>query len=89
MSIFTTMGTVELQSFWERPCRFKLRGGKEIYGVIWSEKSEEGLHYYFTSSCAYRNFVRKKDELPVHLRETDLYPVDINDIIAAEYLEAG
>ena len=31
-------------------CRFKLKSGKEVYGIIWQVSVEDGPGYFFTSA---------------------------------------
>ena len=45
------MSTRDLSTIYERPCKFKLKSGKEIFGVIW--KNNDGL--FFSSLEGYRS----------------------------------
>jgi hypothetical protein len=33
----------------DRPCKFRLRTGKDVFGVIWETKANDGLGYRFAS----------------------------------------
>lgn len=43
------MTRAEFLSINDLPCRFKLKSGKEVYGVIWEKPQPEGSSYYFAS----------------------------------------
>ena len=48
------MGLSELQSFYNSHCRFKLRSGREVFGVIWTVGSTEGDRLVFASVQDYK-----------------------------------
>ena len=41
------MGLPDLRTFMHAPCRFRLRGGREVYGVVWESipRGEHGLTF--------------------------------------------
>ena len=51
----------EARSFMEKPCRFRLKSGKEIYGVIWEWMKENSnkAEYAFASNGAVVNYQKK------------------------------
>jgi hypothetical protein len=44
------MNRSELANYYDQPCRFKLRTGKEIFGVIWEVWKGSEVIYYFASA---------------------------------------
>jgi hypothetical protein len=43
------MTRFDFLSYNDRPCKFRLRTGKDVFGVIWEIKSSESLDYRFAS----------------------------------------
>jgi hypothetical protein len=43
------MTRFDFLSYNDRPCKFRLRTGKDVFGVIWEIKSNEHLGYRFAS----------------------------------------
>lgn len=64
-----------------KPCRFKMRSGKEVFGVIWEKSSGSFAKYYF-ASLAERFSARIKNES----REIGMI-IDLNDVVGAELLD--
>lgn len=71
------MDRSDIQGFLDKHCRFRLRSGKEVYGVLWQDPSE-GLLYF--SSAGDRVGPDRKD-----LKDTAL-SLDPDDIIYVEQL---
>ena len=46
------MSSTDLNAFFHRPCRFKLRSGKEVFGVIWLDSDQ----LLFASIDAYKKY---------------------------------
>ena len=42
------MERADIQGYLDKHCRFKLRSGKEVYGVLWQDQPEGSL--YFSSA---------------------------------------
>ena len=76
------MDNASLTRYYDKPCKFKLRSGKDIYGVVWKEGNELEETYYFSSSEDY-NQIKTKGVMNSSLKT----PVNINDIVAAEMLQ--
>lgn len=65
-------------------CRFRLKSGKEVFGIIWELKVEGESRYYFTSAS-----LKSKIELsPNRIELIKEYGVelDLNDVILSENL---
>ncbi len=43
------MTRFDFLSYNDRPCKFRLRSGKDVFGVIWETKQDELLNYRFAS----------------------------------------
>ena len=80
------MEKAELEKFYLKHCKFKLRSGKEVFGVIWKE-NHLTAETYFTS---FGDLLRYKHLIGAHV--SDLYhkfgqPINSKDIIYAEKIE--
>lgn len=64
----------------DRPCRFKLKSGKEFFGVIWENASEGEPKYYF-ATMGERFDVRNQNNFGVR--------VDLDDIVGAEMINSS
>jgi hypothetical protein len=47
------MTRAEFMAFNDQPCRFRLKSGKEVFGVIW-EKPQPGQNSYYFASLSER-----------------------------------
>jgi hypothetical protein len=43
------MTRFDFLSYNDRPCKFRLRSGKDVFGVIWETKQNEKHNYRFSS----------------------------------------
>ena len=77
------MNYTDFLNYKEQHCKFKLKGGKEVYGVIWEERINETREYYFASSFAHSVY-RKADELS--REKVASCKVSLDDVIKAEPL---
>lgn len=79
--------SVDVSLFLDKPCKFRLRSGKEVYGVIWREHSAGVSQLLFASSGDY---LRIK-ESPASTTEQELASIAVrlnrDDVIAAEILD--
>jgi len=65
-------------------CRFKLKSGKEVYGIIWEVRVNDTPAYYFTSAS-------QKEKVETSLNRVEMiqeigFELDINDVVLAENL---
>ena len=74
-----SMKVNELTDYYHLPCKFRLRSGKEVYGVIWPGASGEGAPLNFASSADYGKWKRK-------LREQSWPRLLRQEIVAAKIL---
>lgn len=64
----------------DRPCRFKLKSGKEFFGVIW-ENTADSPPVYFFATMGERFDTRNKSNVGV--------TVDLDDIVGAELINSS
>jgi hypothetical protein len=64
----------------DRPCRFKLKSGKEFFGVIW-ENTTEGESAYYFATMGERFDPRNQKNFGV--------PVQLDEIVGAELLNSS
>lgn len=79
---FYALDTALLSKYYEKPCRFKLRSGKEVFGVVWKEVRGGNTKHYFSSSENFKKIIHgeaSSDELKTM--------VEAEDFIAAEMLQ--
>jgi hypothetical protein len=76
------MNYVDFLHYKEQPCRFKLKSGKEVYGVIWEEKHDDEVEYLFASSSAHNNYKATENSQISSI----IYKLSLEDVIYAEPL---
>lgn len=82
------MTSTDLQEYFEKPCRLKLRGGKEVFGVVWHENSgQNGYNYFFASSDEFDEYKEAQKQQNISLCEQLRIPINIDDVMAVEMLE--
>ena len=68
------------------PCKFKMRGGREIFGVIWENNYGNELMHFFSTTAErmrYKLAEQRNDRLACDRLKT---PVELEDIVLAEPL---
>lgn len=65
-------------------CRFKLKSGKEVYGIIWQVNVEDVPGYFFTSASQKEKIETSENRLEM-LQELG-FELDINDVLMSENL---
>jgi len=65
-------------------CRFKLKSGKEVFGIIWEVRVNEAPAYFFTSAS-------HKEKIETAINRIEMiqeigFELDINDVVLAENL---
>jgi hypothetical protein len=80
------MDLAYIRNFYNKHCRFKLRSGKEVYGVIWEVESPErpdmpegGRRLYFAS-------IRDYERLQHERAPVQVIPMQPEEIVLAESL---
>ena len=78
----------ELDSFFEKPCRLKLKSGKEVFGVVWKEDTTtNNTDYYFASSEEYSAYKKAKKENNAEACNRLRISINIDDVVGAEALK--
>jgi hypothetical protein len=72
------MTHAEFRAFNDQPCRFRLKSGKEVYGVIWEKAQPGNTSYYFASLSERYNRTRRNTSIGMM--------IDIEDVVGAELL---
>ncbi|MBN4062086.1 MAG: hypothetical protein COA57_12520 [Flavobacteriales bacterium] len=80
------MSICELSLLYDTPCKFKLKGGKEIYGVVWEAPTKKEREFYFASSGAYQRIKKAECENNSDTLKQLKMKVDINDFVTAQPL---
>ena len=65
-------------------CRFKLKSGKEVYGIIWQISVEDAPAYFFTSASQKDKIETSENRLEM-IQELG-FELDINDVVMSENL---
>ncbi len=64
----------------DRPCRFKLKSGKEVYGVIWENPAEQEPVYFFATLGERFDARNKKNVWAT---------IDLEDVVGAELINSS
>ena len=65
----------------KKPCKFIMRNGKEVFGIVWKEENND-KNYFFSSAVQYMKAkLKSKSEL-----QKFAYPISLDDLIHAELL---
>jgi hypothetical protein len=73
------MTRAEFLAINDQPCRFKLKTGKEVFGVIW-ENPQSGTNSYYFASLSERFNRNYRGSKSVGMM------IDIEDVVGAELL---
>lgn len=71
--------------FLNRPCKFRLKSGKLVYGVLWSVLIGEEMSYFFSTKGQYERMKSISGNSMGYILEMGT-PVNLNDFISAEQL---
>ena len=74
------MDLSHIRPYTHKPCRFKLRSGKEVYGVVWEVETGPVTRMFFASVRDYERFQRDPQQ-PVAV-----IPMQPEEIVHAESL---
>ena len=72
------MTQFEFRVYNDQPCRFRLKSGKEVYGVIWEKAQPGKASYYFASLSERYNHNLRNNSIGIM--------IDIEDVIGSELL---
>jgi len=81
------MNRKDIATYFDKYCRFKLRSGKEVYGVIWENAQGEMVEHYFASAVERDKFKHAEQVNDIDTCEKIKTPVNIDEIIDAQQLD--
>ena len=70
----------EFRAYNDQPCRFRLKSGKEVFGVIWEKPQPGSPSYYFASLSERFNRSMRNSSIGMM--------IDIEDVVGAELLSS-
>ena len=76
------MNRTEFLIYNDRYCKFKLKGGKEIFGIVWENNAGEKIVFYF-ASLVERMKIKEKG-LNEEATGKSVTEIDLKEIVAAE-----
>ncbi len=80
------MNYIDFLHYKEQPCRFKLKSGKEVFGVIWEEKHDDEVEYLFASSSTHNSYKTAANARKQEFADSIIYRLSLEDVIYAEPL---
>ncbi|HLG01985.1 MAG TPA: hypothetical protein VI731_00220 [Bacteroidia bacterium] len=75
------MDRCDFLSINDQPCRFRLKSGKEIYGVIWEKPQSAGSKYFFASLSERFGSGMKNKNIGIS--------IDLDEIVRAERINGA
>jgi len=80
------MNRTEFLKFNDMPCKFKMRGGREVFGVIWENTYGEQLMHFFSTTAERMRYKAAEMQNDRIACERLKIPVELEDIVLAEPL---
>ena len=80
------MDRSEFEKFNDRPCKFKFRGGREVFGVIWENQYGNKFVHFFSSAAERVRYKMAEKINDRQLLEGTKVPVALEDVVVAELL---
>jgi len=74
------MGLPNIREYMHAHCRFRLRSGREVYGVVWEVEANDECRLYFATIGEYERSRREPQ------RPMEVMPMVLEDILLAERL---
>ena len=79
------MDLTHIRPYTHKPCRFKLRSGKEVFGVIWEVETTDKLGAVSESKRLYFASIRDYERLQRDtLQPIQVWPVQADEIVHVE-----
>lgn len=79
------MNYEELEAYFNRHCKIKLRSGKEVFGVLWADASEAERPIYFASNIEHQAMLRRRKKLQE--KPTNPLKLGSDDILSVSHIE--
>ena len=77
----------EASNYYHKPCKFTLRSGKEIFGVIWKSRENMSNEHCFASAMEYLQFQKRMTIKDKDLYEKIIYKVNIEEVVSAKQVD--
>ncbi len=74
----------QFNTIFNKHCRFRLKSGKEVFGILWKVNSNGESNYYFTAASLKSRVESSHNRFEL-LQNTGTL-IDLSDIILAEKL---
>lgn len=78
---------MDMMDFLNKPCRFKLKNGREVFGIIWRTGNNGNSEYFFSTLAEYNKYKKALSQMD---QETcgrileKFKKINIKDILSAE-----
>ena len=80
------MSCTDLFTYNEQPCKFRLRSGKEVFGVIWETSQRNSKVHYFSSAVGRTRYIKAEAMQDEETCKKLVTEVNIEEIVSAEPL---
>ena len=77
------MEVFKLKYYENKPCKFILKSGKQVFGIVFTERESNSPQYFFTSAVNYMKLQMKNNEESIR---KFIYPINIDDLVGAELI---
>lgn len=77
------MDAFKLNYYENKPCKFILRSGKQVFGIVFKERESNSPQYFFTSAINYMKLQMKFNEESI---KSCIHPISVDDLVYAELL---
>jgi hypothetical protein len=80
------MKRTDILTYGEQPCKFRLRSGKEVFGVIWETMKQDRVVHYFASAVERMRYKKAEANNDIEACRNLITEVNIEEIVSAEPL---
>ena len=80
------MKRTDILTYNEQHCKFRLKSGKEVFGIIWETMKQDTVVHYFSSAVARIRYKNAEALNDVETCKNLVTEVNIEEIISAEPL---
>ncbi len=77
------MEALKLSYYENKPCKFILRSGKQVFGIVWKERESNSPEYFFTSAI---NYMKLQMESNKESLKNYIYPISADELVYAELI---
>lgn len=80
------MNRADILTYEERPCKFRMKSGKEVFGVIWETMKQDRVVHYFASAVERMRYKKASANNDIETCNQFITEVNIDEIVSAEPL---